>query len=78
MTDHFCDSCNRVRLSASGQLSTCLGYDDAVDLRHLLLQQGEAAVVTAIRDAVARKRRGHQFGLIGIGGPRRAMVQIGG
>lgn len=78
LTEHFCDSCNRVRLSASGALHTCLGYDDATDLRRVLHEGGEAAVVEAIRAAVTGKRDGHTFGLLGIGGPRKAMVQIGG
>jgi cyclic pyranopterin phosphate synthase len=78
LTEHFCDSCNRLRLSSSGALHTCLAYDDAVDLRRVLAEAGEDAVVAAIRRAVAGKRDGHQFGLLGIGGPRKAMVQIGG
>jgi GTP 3',8-cyclase len=78
MTEHFCDTCNRVRLSASGALHACLAYDDAVDLRGVLEREGEPAVVRAIRAALAVKRDGHNFGLIGIGGPRKAMIQIGG
>ena len=78
MTEHFCDTCNRVRLSASGALHTCLAYDDAVDLRAVLRAGGPDAVVTAIRQAVQGKRDGHVFQLVGIGGPRKAMVQIGG
>jgi GTP 3',8-cyclase len=78
MTEHFCDTCNRVRLSAAGALHTCLAYDDAVDLRALLRNDGETAVIAAIRQAVLGKRDGHVFDLVGIGGPRKAMVQIGG
>jgi len=78
LTEHFCDTCNRVRLSASGDLHTCLGHDDATDLRAALRAGGEGAVVEAIRAAIGAKRDGHQFGLLGIGGPRKAMVQIGG
>ena len=90
MTEHFCDTCNRVRLSASGALHTCLGHDDATDLRGILRTRGEDATVDAIRAAVRGKRDGHTFGLIGIGGPKnrptngpnngpkKAMVQIGG
>jgi len=78
MTEHFCDSCNRVRLSASGALHTCLAHDDITDLRAPLRDGGDDAVVAAIRAAVAGKRDGHSFGLIGIGGPRKAMIQIGG
>ena len=78
MTEHFCGSCNRMRLSATGALHACLAYDDAVDLRAPLHQGGPEAVEQAIRRALAGKREGHQFQLIGIGGPRKAMVQIGG
>jgi cyclic pyranopterin phosphate synthase len=78
MTEHFCDTCNRVRLSSTGALHTCLAYDDAVDLRGLLRCEGEDAVVAAIRQAVLGKRDGHVFDVAGIGGPRKAMVQIGG
>ncbi len=78
MTEHFCDTCNRVRLSAAGALHTCLAYDDAVDLRRLLRTGGPDAVVAAIRAAVGVKRDGHSFGLLGLGGPRKAMIQIGG
>jgi len=78
MTEHFCTTCNRVRLSATGALHACLAFDDAVDLRGPLHAGGEPAVVAAIRRAVSGKREGHNFGLIGLGGPRKAMVQIGG
>lgn len=78
MTEHFCDTCNRLRLSASGRLHTCLAHDDATDLRATLRTGGEEAVVETIRTAVDGKRDGHTFGLLGIGGPRKAMIQIGG
>lgn len=78
MTEHFCDTCNRVRLSASGMLHTCLAFDDATDLRAVLRSGGEDGVLETIRAAVAGKRDGHTFGLLGIGGPRKAMIQIGG
>jgi cyclic pyranopterin phosphate synthase len=78
MTEHFCAACNRARLSATGALHACLAHDDAVDLRGPLRAGGEPAVVAAIRAALAKKRDGHQFQLVGLGGPRKAMVQIGG
>jgi cyclic pyranopterin phosphate synthase len=78
MTEHFCTTCNRLRLSTSGALHACLAYDDAVDLRGPLHAGGADAVVRAIRGALAGKRPGHTFQLIGLGGPRKAMVQIGG
>ncbi len=78
MTEHFCDTCNRVRLSSAGALHACLAYDDAVDLRGILHRSGEAGVKAAIRAALAVKRDGHDFQLVGLGGPRKSMVQIGG
>jgi GTP 3',8-cyclase len=78
MTEHFCDTCNRVRLSSSGELHTCLAHDDALDLRAMLQHHGPAAVQAAIRGALAVKRDGHTFQLVGLGGPRKAMIQIGG
>jgi cyclic pyranopterin phosphate synthase len=78
ITEHFCEVCNRVRLSATGALHTCLAYDDAVDLRGILESGGEAAVLATITEALAGKRPKHAFGLLGIGGPRKAMIQIGG
>ncbi len=78
MTEHFCDTCNRVRLSAAGALHTCLAYDDATNLRDVLRARGEDAVVDAIRAAVGGKRDGHVFQISGAGGPRKSMIQIGG
>jgi cyclic pyranopterin phosphate synthase len=78
MTEHFCTTCNRLRLSTSGALHACLAYDDAVDLRGPLRAGGADAVAGAIRGALAAKRPGHTFQLIGLGGPRKAMIQIGG
>jgi cyclic pyranopterin phosphate synthase len=78
MTEHFCDTCNRVRLSAAGALHACLAYDDAVDLRGALARGGPEAVIATVRNALTQKRDGHDFQLVGLGGPRKAMVQIGG
>jgi cyclic pyranopterin phosphate synthase len=78
ITEHFCEVCNRVRLSATGALHTCLAYDDAVDLRGVLASGGESGVLATIAEALVGKRPKHGFGLLGIGGPRKAMIQIGG
>ena len=78
MTEHFCAGCNRLRLSATGAVHACLGHDDAVDLRAPLRRGDLDGVRAGIRGALAGKRDGHTFQLIGLGGPRKAMVQIGG
>ncbi len=62
MSHNFCDACNRVRLTCTGTLHTCLGQDDAADLRAILRGGGgDAALRAAIRDAVTAKPKGHDF-----------------
>ncbi len=79
MSEHFCATCNRVRLSATGQLHTCLAHDDTADLRAIMREGGDDdALSDAICAALAIKRDGHQFQLDGAGGPRKHMISIGG
>ncbi|HUC17283.1 MAG TPA: GTP 3',8-cyclase MoaA [Acetobacteraceae bacterium] len=62
MTHNFCESCNRVRLTCTGTLYMCLGQDDAADLRRPLREgASEEALRAAIREAIARKPKGHDF-----------------
>lgn len=62
ISQHFCDTCNRVRLSADGILYLCLGQEDTLDLRSLLRAGiDDAGLEAAIRDAVARKPERHEF-----------------
>lgn len=59
----FCDSCNRVRLTAQGYLKTCLQYDVGVDLRHLLRSgASDEEICSAIEGAIWRKPLSHRFG----------------
>jgi len=79
MTEHFCDDCNRLRLTATGALHACLGHDDAVSLRDVLRNGGtDENVVAAIGTSVTGKRHGHQFQRSGAGGPQKHMIGIGG
>ena len=62
MTHNFCESCNRVRLTCTGTLYMCLGQEDAADLRApLRASVGDAALMTAIDEAISRKPKGHDF-----------------
>lgn len=79
MTDHFCDDCNRLRLTATGALHACLGHDDAVSLRDVLRGGGsDDDLVRAVAGAVSGKRPGHVFDRSGAGGPGKHMISIGG
>lgn len=62
MTHNFCESCNRVRLTCTGQLFMCLGQEDAADLRTpVRASESNQALEQAIVDAIARKPKGHDF-----------------
>ena len=62
LTHNFCESCNRVRLTCTGELYMCLGQEDRADLRTPLRDgSSDAEVVDAIRAAIARKPKGHDF-----------------
>lgn len=62
LTHNFCESCNRVRLTCTGELFMCLGQEDMADLRAPLRASPDDAVLeAAIRAAIARKPKGHDF-----------------
>jgi cyclic pyranopterin phosphate synthase len=62
LTHNFCESCNRVRVTCTGTLYMCLGQEDAADLREPLRRSAsDGPVAAAIRAAIARKPKGHDF-----------------
>lgn len=76
LTHNFCESCNRVRLTCTGELYMCLGQEDMADLRAPLrasagqnadghadgdADRDNTALTDAIRAAIARKPKGHDF-----------------
>jgi GTP 3',8-cyclase len=62
ISQHFCETCNRVRLSADGTLYLCLGQNDKVELRSLLRAGiSDAGLEQAIIDAIAIKPERHEF-----------------
>jgi len=62
LTHKCCEICNRVRLTCTGTLFMCLGQEDAADLRTPLRQsEGDVALEAAIREAIDRKPKGHDF-----------------
>jgi cyclic pyranopterin phosphate synthase len=62
LTHNFCESCNRVRLTCTGTLYMCLGQEDAADLRApLRASESDGPVEDAIREAISRKPKGHDF-----------------
>ena len=63
LTHNFCESCNRVRLTCTGELYMCLGQEDMADLRAPLRDHpnDETALEDAIRAAILHKPKGHDF-----------------
>jgi cyclic pyranopterin phosphate synthase len=62
LTHNFCESCNRVRLTCTGELFMCLGQEDMADLRApLRASRDDAMLEDAIRAAIERKPKGHDF-----------------
>ena len=62
LSHNFCESCNRVRVTCTGELYMCLGQEDMADLRApLRASEGDELLEQAIRAAIARKPKGHDF-----------------
>ena len=62
MTHNFCESCNRVRITCTGTLHTCLGHEDASDLRKPLRASADNEPLSlAIDRAIGLKPKGHDF-----------------
>ncbi|WP_370676829.1 GTP 3',8-cyclase MoaA [Pleomorphomonas sp. PLEO] len=81
LSNCFCEGCNRLRLSATGALYTCLGHDEFTDLRSIIRQEGRAAdLEDAIRLAITAKPRSHEFGSAPVREPalKRLMSALGG
>jgi len=81
LTHNFCEGCNRVRVTCTGTLYMCLGQEDAADLRTPLRRsETDAPLIEAIRAAIARKPKGHDFVIARAAPPatRRHMSATGG
>jgi cyclic pyranopterin phosphate synthase len=62
LTDNFCEGCNRVRVTCTGQMYLCLGQAERADLRAPLRASADDALLSAaIDEAIGRKPRGHDF-----------------
>ena len=79
VSDSFCSTCDRVRLTADGQFRNCLFAVDETDLRSLLRSGADDdQVAAAMEGSVASKWAGHQINRVNFIRPRRSMSQIGG
>ena len=79
VTQAFCGACDRIRLTAEGQLRNCLFSVRETDLRAILRSGGSAdEVAAAVEAEVGRKWAGHTIGQVHFVPPARSMSQIGG
>ena len=79
VTQSFCDTCDRVRMTADGQFRNCLFAVDETDLRTLLRTGADdEKICEVIEAAVASKWAGHGINQVHFIRPRRSMSQIGG
>ena len=81
LSHNFCEACNRVRLTCTGTLHTCLGQEDAADLRAVIRGgASDEGLVEAIRNAVDAKPKGHDFHIARAAAPAvaRHMSTTGG
>jgi GTP 3',8-cyclase len=79
VTAPFCESCDRVRITADGKFRTCLFALDEFDLRAILRRDGsDDELADEIARAVGQKWAGHHIGRVDFVRPDRSMSQIGG
>jgi cyclic pyranopterin phosphate synthase len=79
MSDHFCGTCNRLRILADGNMKVCLFGNSEVNLRDILREnRSQHELVDIIEQAVKRKKKQHA-GMDNLSKmPNRPMILIGG
>ncbi len=79
VSNNFCSSCNRVRLTAKGELILCLGQKDSVSLRDALRSgMSDTEIKQLILNAITKKPEKHFFDSVIDNISSRQMVEIGG
>ncbi len=74
ISNHFCASCNRLRLTSDGKLKPCLFSDVEYDLRKAVRTGSDEDILNIFSQAIATKPEGHQQRI----GTKRMMSQVGG
>ena len=78
VTQPFCSTCNRMRVTAEGKFRNCLFSDAEWDLREALRHGSDDEIEAIVREAIAAKKRGHGSDDFSFVRPTKAMYQIGG
>ena len=79
VTQKFCDTCDRIRITADGQFRNCLFSNEEFDLKEALRSEStDKEICELLERAVLAKREGHGIGNVDFIRPARSMSQIGG
>ena len=79
VTEKFCDTCDRIRITADGQFRNCLFSNEEFDLKEVLRSEStDKEICEFLERAVRAKREGHGIGNVDFIRPARSMSQIGG
>jgi cyclic pyranopterin phosphate synthase len=82
MTDHFCSTCSRLRLTADGHLKVCLFGNNEVDLKQPLRSNASDDEIASLIDAAVSRKKAHHAGMYDIhdiaNSKNRPMIKIGG
>lgn len=79
VSNHFCQTCNRVRLTTKGDLILCLGQEDAISLKDAVRSDlSDDEIKQMIMDAINKKPEKHEFNTVVDNISNRQMVEIGG
>ncbi len=79
VSSHFCDDCNRLRLTSDGKIRTCLFSDEEIDLKEILRRGGtDSQIREQILSALATKPKRHQINTNQFKKCQRSMSAIGG
>ena len=79
VTQKFCDTCDRIRITADGQFRNCLFSNEEFDLKEALRSGNtDKEICELLERAVLAKREGHGIGNVDFIRPARSMSQIGG
>lgn len=79
ISNHFCDRCNRLRLTSEGKLRSCLLHDAEIDLKKIIRAGGsDSEIKDAIVQTVLNKPKGHELNTDGQLNCHGQMSRIGG
>ncbi|QKQ24203.1 GTP 3',8-cyclase MoaA [Candidatus Ruthia endofausta] len=79
VSNHFCQTCNRIRLTAKGDLILCLGQEDSISLKDAIRSNlTDDEIKRIILNAINKKPEKHEFNSIIDNISNQQMVEIGG